>query len=249
MKRFIALVFLFLSLNLLGGEIIVAAAANTQYAMEEIKKAFEKKKGIKIKFVISSSGKLTAQIKNGAPFDIFLSANMKYPLYLYKSGFSLNKPDIYAYGSLVLWTLKPKKVDVEKGIKVLTSRNVKKAAIANPKNAPYGFEALKALKNAKIYKEVKNKLIYGESISQTNQYIVSKAVDVGITAKSVVLSPKMMNRGKYVPIETSLYDPIKQGVVILKNANKHFKEVKMFYDFLFEREAKEIFEKFGYEVL
>ena len=246
MKKIVS-IFLLFTVCLIAKEITVATAANVQYAMEEIKKAFKKSTGITVRTVVASSGKLAAQIKSGAPFDLFLSANMKYPKYLRKYGFAINDPKIYAYGSLVLWTLKP--IELDKGIKSLLNPKIERIAIPNPKNAPYGTQAVIAMKKAGIYKKIKSKLIYAESVSQTNQYIASKVVDAGLTAKSVVLSPKMSGKGEFVSITPTLYSPIEQGVVILKHGQqKKPKATKAFYEFLFSPQGKEIFKKFGYIV-
>jgi len=244
--RKIVSTFLLFTICLIAQEITVATAANVQYAIKEIKEAFKKSTGITVKTVIASSGKLTAQIKSGAPFDLFLSADMKYPRYLKKLRFAIDNPKVYAYGTLVLWSLKP--IDLNRGIKSLLNTKIKKIAIPNPKNAPYGSQAVIAMKNAGIYKKIKSKLIYAESVSQTNQYIASKVVDAGLTAKSVVFLPQMSKKGKFVEIDPSLYLPIKQGVVMLKHSQKKPKATKAFYDFLFSLQGKSIFKKFGYIV-
>jgi len=227
--------------------VTVAVAANFRFAMEELNQEFKKETGIDIKTVISSSGKLTAQIKNGAPFDVFLSANMKYPETLYREGHTTTKPKVYAYGSLVLWTLKD--LDLSKGINALSDKKVQKIAIANPKNAPYGIAAINALNYYKIYKKIKPKLVYGESISQTNLYVASGTADAGLTAKSVVLSPKMKDKGKWIEIDKSACKPIAQGIIILKHkkGNKYSASQK-FYNFLFSHKAREILKKNGYSV-
>lgn len=240
MKR----VFVFLILTIYANaSIILAAAANTQYAVDKIIDIFKSKYNINVRKVISSSGKLTSQITHGAPYDIFLSANMKYPLFLYKKGFVVNKPKVYAKGVLVIWTLKNFNLkNWEESLK-----KAKKIALPNPKNAPYGKAAVTVLKKKGIFKDIKEKIVYGESVSQTNQYIVSKIADIGFTAKSVVLSPKMKNLGKYKDIDKNLYNPIAQGVVITKYGYKNHKdEVLKFYNFLFSKKAKEIFKKYGY---
>ena len=214
MKKIVLAIALLFSVNIFAKEITVAVAANAQYAMQELSHLFTKETGIKVRSVVSSSGKLTALIKSGAPFDLFLSANMKYPTYLYKHGFTTNKPRVYAMGSLVLWTLKP--ISLANKIETLKGSDIKSIAIPNPKNAPYGVQAINAMKSAGIYDAVQSRLIYADSISQTNQYIYSKAADLGITATSVVLSPKMKGKGHYISIDPKLYNPIKQGVVVLK---------------------------------
>lgn len=245
MKKVVLVVALLLSVNIFAKEITVAVAANAQYAMKELSSLFKKETGISVRSVVSSSGKLTALIKSGAPFDLFLSANMKYPEYLYKHGFTTDKPRVYAMGSLVLWTLKP--ISLANKIEVLQDAKIKSVAIPNPKNAPYGVQAIKAMKSAGIYSVVQPKLIYADSISQTNQYIYSKAADLGITATSVVLSPKMKGKGHYISIDPKLYNPIKQGVVILKYSKSSAKtQTTKFYKFLFTKKAQKIFKRFGY---
>ncbi|HLD69727.1 MAG TPA: molybdate ABC transporter substrate-binding protein, partial [Candidatus Omnitrophota bacterium] len=212
---FIGLIFLlivFLPAAALAQEITVAAAANVQYPLGELKAEFEKNTDIKLKTIIGSSGKLTAQIENGAPFDIFISADMEYPETLHKEGLTYRPPRIYAYGVLVLWTLKD--LDLSKGMEVLTDPAVKKVALANPKTAPYGRQAVNAMKHYKLYEETQPKLVYGESIAQVNQFITTQALDLGFSAKSVVLAPNLKEKGKWVEVDASAYSPIAQGVVI-----------------------------------
>ncbi|MFK2821578.1 molybdate ABC transporter substrate-binding protein [Arcobacter sp. YIC-80] len=226
----------------------IAVAANVSYAINDLKKAFNKKQSdTKINITLGSSGKLTAQIKNKAPYDIFMSANMKYPQNLYENGLTINKPIVYAKGSLALFS--KEKQNFEKGLDILKNKNIKIIAIANPKTAPYGEAAFEALNNAKILDNVKNKFVYGESISQTLSYTFT-AANIGLIAKSMLYSPKMSNYKQginYTDIDTKLYTPIKQGVVILKRA-KEKNEAKAFYDFLQSKEAKTILEKYGYIV-
>ena len=248
MKKLILIVSILLfTSNIFAQNLTVAVAANVQFAMKEIKTSFEKQSGIKLSTVIGSSGKLTAQIENGAPFDVFLSADMKYPSTLYKKSFAVDSPKIYAQGALVLWTLDD--VNLKDGIKALTSSSIKKIALANPMTAPYGRESVRLLKYYKLYKKLKSKLVYGSSIAQTNQYIVSKAAQIGFTAKSVVLSPEMKNKGEWIDLNSKAYSPIAQGAVILKHGNETLeKESKEFYNFLFSKTAKQIFKKYGYRI-
>ena len=226
-------------------ELTVAVAANVQYPFEELKSVFEKETGIMIKPAIGSSGRFTAQIENGAPFDVFLSADMEYPQTLKKEGLTTNAPRIYAYGTLVIWTMND--LELWKGMKVLGEAKVKKIAIASPQTAPYGRQAVNALKYYNLYSQVNQKLVYGESIAQTNQFISTKAADAGITAKSVVLAPGMKDQGRWVDVDKNAYEPIAQGAVILKQAEEgHLDEAKKFFDFLFSNQAGEIFKKYGY---
>jgi len=221
----------------------IATAANMQFAATELAAAFTQKTAIDCELIISSSGKLTAQIKEGAPFDLFLSANMKYPDQLFEDGLTIGPPEVYAFGNLVLWTMYS---DLEPGIQVLESDRIQHIAMANPRNAPYGAAAESVLQNYELLAPLTPKLVYGESIAQTNQFIVSKAAEIGFTAQSVVLSPRMKTRGKWKIIPTDLYPPIKQGVVVLKSSPEKEKMAKQFISFLSSEEGKIILKEFGY---
>ncbi|MDX1830373.1 MAG: molybdate ABC transporter substrate-binding protein [Lutibacter sp.] len=223
--------------------VTIATAANMQFAMDELVAKFYEETGIKCQTIISSSGKLTAQIKEGAPYDIFVSANMKYPNNLFQSGFTTSPPKIYAFGKLVLWTIKD---TLQPSLTLLNKKYIEHIATANPKTAPYGIASIETLKNAHLYNEIESKLVYGQSIAQTNQFITSKVADIGFTSKSVVLSPKMKGNGKWIEIDSTLYSPIKQGVVIIKNKKYKLKRATKFYNFLFSSKAKEILNNFGY---
>jgi molybdate transport system substrate-binding protein len=224
----------------------VAVAPNVRYAFDDLQAEFKKETGIEVNPVFASSGKVTAQVENGAPFDVFISADMGFPETLYKKGFAAAPPQIYAYGSLVLWTLKDG-LDLSKGIAVLKDSGVEKIAVANPKLAPYGREALKALKYYNLSGTLEPKLVYGEDISQVNQYIVSKAADIGFTAKSIVVSPEMKGKGKWVEIKKEAYQPIAQGAVILKHGQDTSPAAsRKFYDFLFSAKSRAILEQYGY---
>jgi molybdate transport system substrate-binding protein len=190
---------------------------------------------------------LTSQAENGAPFDVFLSADMKYPVKIYKDGFSSKAPKIYVYGVLVLWTMK--NLDLSKGVNILNDPGIQKIAIANPDLAPYGRQAVNALKFYKLYDQLQKKLVLGESISQVNEFITTGAVDIGFSAKSVVVAPNMKDKGKWVEVDPQSYDHIAQGVIVLKYAEKnHSKEAQEFYDFLFSSPAQDIFKKYGYKL-
>ncbi len=224
-------------------KLTIATAANMQFAMEEIIIEFNKETGINCETSISSSGKLTAQIKEGAPYDIFVSADMKYPIDLYNDGFTTRQPNIYANGKLVLWSM----VDsIKPSIPLLLQKNIKHIASANPKTAPYGIATEQVLKHYQIFDSIQNKLVFGESIAQTNQFITTKAAEIGFTAMSVVLSPIVNNKGNWVPIEDKTYTPINQGIVILKNGPSPNEKKEKFYNFLFSEKGKDILNKFGY---
>ncbi|MEZ4985153.1 MAG: molybdate ABC transporter substrate-binding protein [Saprospiraceae bacterium] len=172
--------------------ISIAVAANMQFAMEELSQSFTAKTGIPCDMTISSSGKITAQIKEGAPYDIFFSANMKYPEEIFNSGWAAKSPKIYAYGKLVLWTTRQ---DITPALSQLTDNKIRNIAMANPKIAPYGEAAVAVLQKNGLYKKVEDKLVFGESIAQTNHFITTGAADVGFTALSVVKSPEAAGKG------------------------------------------------------
>jgi molybdate transport system substrate-binding protein len=223
-------------------ELRIAAAANMQFAMEAITKAFAEQTGIKSETVIGSSGKLTAQIKASAPYDIFISADMKYPNFLYENGFAKHPPKVYAKGKLVLWSVKE---GIVPSISILTTPQIRHIVLANPKIAPYGKAAMETIQSYELEERVKDKFVFGESIAQTNQFIHSQAAEIGFTAKSVVLSPLMKNKGQWIEIPDSLYSPIEQGIILL---NEPSKAALAFQNFLFSKKGKAILETYGYEV-
>ena len=248
MKLKLLIAALLLTTYSMAGSIKIAVAANVSYAIDDLKKEFNKLyPDTEVKVTLGSSGKLTAQIKNGAPYQLFMSANMKYPNALYKDKTALTKPIIYAQGSLAI--LSSKKQDFSKGMELLKEKSIDKIAVANPKTAPYGKAAVEAMKNAKVYQDVKHKYVYAESISQTVAYTVT-ATDIGFIAKSSLYSPKMTKFKEGInwsSVDPTLYTPINQGIVILKNGKKS-REIKAFYDFIKSPKAKKIFNDFGYLV-
>lgn len=223
----------------------VAVAANAQFVMEKISAAFQQKTGITVETIISSSGKLTTQIQQGAPFDVFLSADMAYPQTLYREGFTTAAPVVYGYGSLVLWTLTDLPLSAD--LNILLNPAIRRIAIANPIMAPYGEAAVSLLRISKLTDKVQSKLVYGESISQVNQYVLSGSAEVGFTAKSVVLDPGLQQRGHWIDLPRSGYKPIAQGVVILKQSSQG-KAAGQFVAFLRSPAALRIFRQFGYRV-
>ncbi|MEO9805800.1 MAG: molybdate ABC transporter substrate-binding protein [Reichenbachiella sp.] len=251
MYKVIAVIFLLFAFscrNSNEAKVTVAVSANMQYAMQEIMEKFEAKYSIKVEASSSSSGILTTQIRQGAPFDIFMSANMLYPSTLYKEGLAASKPKTYAHGALILWTLKSS-VDLDGGLNCLRQNEIEKIAIANSEIAPYGIAALEALNNDSLYDQLRTKFIVGESIGQVNQYIQLKAVDIGITSKSVLYSPHVTEKGKSIEIDQKLYAPIDQGIVILKHGKENnLIHAELFYDFMFSDEVRSILFNFGYNV-
>lgn len=224
-------------------KITIAVAANMQYAMKAVVDNFEEKTGISCDLVIGSSGKLTAQITEGAPYDIFLSADMKYPLEIYNSGLALEPPLSYGYGQLVLWsTMK----GMQPSITLLTDKSIDHIALANPLTAPYGKAAMEVLQHYGLFDSLAHKLVYGESISQTNQFITSKSAALGFTAMSVVLSPGLKDKGNWATLDSTSYHPIEQGVVLIHRDQTNLQDIRKFYAYLFSVEAKLVLKNFGY---
>jgi molybdate transport system substrate-binding protein len=226
----------------------VAVAANAQYVFEDLRTEFKKQTGHTANAVIGSSGQLLSQIVHGAPVDVFLSADTEYPQALFDQGFALEKSRVYAFGALVLWSMKD--FDLQQWQKLLLDeKKIVKFAIANPKTAPFGREALHALTYYHLETSIQARLVLGESIAQTNQYIHSGVVEAGITAKSVVSAPAMRGQGHWIEIDPESYTPIAQAVVVVKQKDvEKMKIAKAFYDFLFSEKARAIFKQHGYKL-
>ncbi|KAA0989861.1 molybdate ABC transporter substrate-binding protein [Dyadobacter aurulentus] len=228
-------------------KIIVATAANVQYVMKELKIEFEKESGKQIEIVVGSSGSLTTQIREGAPFDVFVSADTKYPDEIFKNGGSDEKPKVYALGSLVLWSKNTPQAELNTAL--LTTEKIRKIAIPNPKTAPYGVAAIEVMKSQRLFDQIEPKLVFGESIAQTAQYIMSGSAEIGFNALSIVLSPEMKNKGHYILLDSTSYQPIQQAAILLKHSNNSPKKEasQKFYDFLFSEKGKAILKKYGYK--
>lgn len=229
-------------------KITVAVAANMQYTIEALKTEFNKTDKTQIDIVLGASGKLTQQIMQSAPFDIFISADTAFPQKLFENNLAAELPKVYAQGVLVLWSTKPGIKSV-KDLVFLRNDSVKHIAIANPKTAPYGAAAEFILKKYDLYDRLSSKLVIGESITQASQFIATQAADAGFTAKSIVISDEMKDKGVWVELNSNDYPPIKQAAVLLKYGQQnHTAAAKKFYDFLFSAQAKTIYKKFGYIV-
>jgi len=228
-------------------EIRIAAAADLKFAMGELTEKFEKQSGTKVKVTYGSSGNLFSQMQNGAPFDLFFSADIEYPKKLQAAG--LAEPGTlygYAVGRIAIWTPADAKVDVSKhGWKTLLDASVKKIAIANPEHAPYGRAAVAALQNAGIYEFVKSKLVYGENISQAAQFVQSGNAQAGIVAMSLAVSPAMHD-GKRWEVPAKMHPPIDQGAIVLKDA-KNKEAARVFLEFVNSAAGRTILSKYGFE--
>lgn len=246
MLKIVYIITFLLFTSLSASTINVAVAANVSYAIDDLIKAFnETHPNTKVRVTLGSSGKLTAQIKHGAPYDIFMSANMKFPQSLHQDNLTLTKPTIYAKGSLAMLSSKPQ--DFSLGLTLLTQPHIKRIAIANAKTAPYGQAAKEALEKEKIYQAIQKKLIFAESISQTLSYTI-KASDIGLVATSTLYGNKLKAFKKgvhWIEIPKHLYTPINQGIVLLKQSKK---EAKTFYEFMLSQKAQIILQNYGYQL-
>lgn len=227
------------------GEVLVAAAADLKFAMDSVVAVFTRTNpAIKIKVVYGSSGNFFQQISNGAPFDIFFSADIDYPRQLQQRQLTLSGPKLYGIGQLVLWskTLDPAKAEMN----TLLNNSAKKIAIANPQHAPYGKRAEESLRYYQLYDKIKDKLVLGENIAQTAQYAVSGAADVGIIALSLALSPTMQQSGgKYWLIPGRSHQPLQQGYAILPHA-KNNPGAETFATFFTSAAAASVLKNFGF---
>jgi molybdate transport system substrate-binding protein len=240
------LLILFLSLECNGQEkILVAAASDLKFALDSVATVFRKKYSGTVEITYGSSGKLFEQISNGAPFDIFFSADIDYPKKLKEKALTSANIYIYGTGRIVVWS---KKIDVEKeGMNSLQSSGVRKIAIANPLHAPYGKRAEEALKFYKMYDAVKTKLVLGENISQTAQFVTTGAADIGIVAYSLALSPNMKKeKGKFYLIPENAHQRLEQAAVITQHGKENAL-AQSFLSFVKSNEAKEVLSYFGFK--
>ncbi len=230
-------------------ELTIAAAADLTYCLQDLNTAFRQAHPEAVlKVSTGSSGNFFAEIKNGAPFDIFLSADMNYPRELVKAGLAEETNLVqYAVGRIVLWT-KSEKVDVSRGLTVLRdAQAIKKIAIANPEHAPYGRAAKSALEHEKLWQEVQSRIVIGENIAQAAQFVETGNADAGIIALSLVMSPKLEKVGRYFEIPTDSYPPLEQGAVVTKiGAAKPL--AKAYLEFLRSPDARKIFDRYGFRL-
>jgi molybdate transport system substrate-binding protein len=228
---------------------VVAAAADLSTALQEIAGRYEKRTGVAVKLSFGASGALTQQIQNGAPFDLFFSADMDYPRQLIAAG-AADGPTLYQYavGRLVLWVPVDSPLDVEhKGMGVLLDPSIKKIAIANPQHAPYGRAAVAALKRAGLYDQLSYRLVLGENVSQAAQFVESGNAQAGFVALAHAVAPAMRGKGRYWAVPLEDYPPLAQGAVVLSHA-QHKKEAEAFLEFVKTKETVELLRKYGFTV-
>ena len=225
----------------------IAVAANAQQLIKRLQKDFERKTGIKSEAIVGASGKLTTQIMNGAPYDVFLSADTEFPQKLYAKQFGLQPPKIYALGSLIICG--KTNLDLKNWPKILSGNKARRIAIANPKTAPYGKAAEEALKYYQLKDKISSKLVYAESISQVNTYIQTGAVELGFTTESFLYEHNDKSKLKWARVDAGSYGEIEQGAILLAYAKKgKLKEATQFFDYLSSSAAQQIIRKSGYHL-
>ncbi len=246
-KICLVLILATLSARLHGAETVaVAAAANLDYVLEPLNAEFAKTRpDIAVRSEIGASGSLVAQIKNGAPYDVFLSADTEYPRKLVDAGGAEGASFVtFAMGRLVLWTTRPglAPTSIEA---IVRNESVRKLAIANPDTAPYGRAAVEVLGKLGLSDIAKPKLVFGENITQTAQFVSTGNADAGFVALSLVLSPKLKDKGRWLEVPESLYAPIEQAGVLTSRGAAN-KAARQYLEFLTSPAARKVFIQFGY---
>ena len=223
----------------------IAAASDLQFVMSDLGNGFEKKTGIKVAVTYGSSGNFRAQIQNGAPFDLFFSADVLYPQQLISAGLAdAQSLTVYAQGHLALWAPAGANLFLEeRGFEALKDARVRKIAIANPEHAPYGRAAVAALQKAGVYDQVKSKLVFGENISQAAQFVQSGSAQAGIIAVSLTFV-ESVKAGEHWVIPADLYPPLQQGAVIT-DSSQNKAAARAFLKFVKSDEGRNVLMKYG----
>jgi len=235
---------LLLALSAHAEKVTIAAAADLTFAMDEIVATFKKANpGDELDVIYGSSGKFHTQIQQGAPYDLFFSADIALPRELAKVGFAASEVKPYAFGRIVLWSTS---MDATKmTLDSLTDPKITRIAIANPKHAPYGKRAEEALRASGLWDKIEPKLVYGENIAQTAQFVQTGNVQIGIIALALAVNPELANKGGYWLIPDKLHAPLEQGFIITKQAQGNAL-AKRFADYMGSKPARAVMTKYGF---
>lgn len=225
----------------------IAVAANLMLPMQEIKTLYESDFGSTLTLIPGSSGKLTAQILNGAPYDIFLAADMKYTRQIRREGHALDPAEVLLRGKLVLWSKEKPSEPLEAWLK---KADIQSLGIAQPELAPYGNQAKEWLSEQGIYDTLLPQIVFGESVGQVNQYIRSGTVDVALTAVSAMYAKELKDQGYWYPLDFDSSDPsrLDHGIVLLSNATSDRETIDQFMEFIKSPLAEKVFLDYGYEI-
>lgn len=225
----------------------IAAAADLQFALEEVARAFESETKQAVKLSFGSSGNFVTQIRQGAPFELFFSADEQFIFDLARDGFARDRGALYAIGRIVLIVPHGSPLKADGSLKdlraALSDGRVTKFSIANPEHAPYGRRAEEALRRADVWNGIKDRLVLGENVSQAAQFALSGSTQGGIIAYSLALSPKVSALGPYELIPAKWHEPLRQRMVQLKRASPI---AERFYQFAQQQSARSVFKKYGF---
>jgi len=232
-----------------AAEVVVAAASDLNFAFKEVIALFERQTRTQVRLTLGSSGNLFSQIQNGAPFDLYFSADIRYPQKLEQAGHAVpGSLYRYAVGRIVLWV--PNRSGLpspHQGAQALLDPAVRRIAIANPKHAPYGRAAVAALEHLRVYEQVRSKLVLGENVSQAAQFVESGSADAGIIALSLALAPAMQGTGRYWEVPVDAYPSLEQGAIVVKHgANQD--AAQAFLEFLRGKAGREVMRRHGFVV-
>ena len=249
-RRFAASLVIFVCLFAAGQtahaaeKITIAAAADLKFALDEIVMLFNKAHPAdRVETIYGSSGKFHTQIRQGAPFDLYFSADIAYPRALKVEGFAAAEVQPYAVGRIVLWS--PSRDTGKMTLADLADPAIQKIAIANPKHAPYGKRAEEALKAAGVWEKVEGKLVYGENVAQAAQFVQTGNAQAGIVALSLALSPELAKQGGYALIPDKLHQPLEQGFIVTKRAANN-PLAQAFARFMVSGEARAVMTRYGF---
>lgn len=227
-----------------AGSLTIAAAADLKYAMAEVVTNFRASRpGDRVEVIYGSSGKFYTQIVNGAPFDLYFSADIAYPRELAKQGLTAGPVRPYALGRIVLWSLKPELAGVP--LKQLPQAPIRKFAIANPQHAPYGLRAMEALEHQGVWQAMQPKLVMGENVAHAAQFVDSGAADAGIVALALVLSPTLKDKGAWTLIPDAWHEPLEQGCVVTRRAGGNALAAA-FADYMDSPPARAVMRRYGF---
>lgn len=225
-------------------KITIAAAADLKFALDELLVEFKQAHpDDEVEVIYGSSGKFHTQIRQGAPFDLYFSADIEFPRLLAQAGFAASEVVPYAVGRIVLWSATQDATQMT--LANLTDPAIKRIAIANPKHAPYGKRAEEALRAQRLWDKLESKLIYGDNIAHTAQFVQTGNAQVGIIALALALNPELANKGGYWLIPDELHAPLEQGFIITKRAEKNVL-AKQFAIYIKSKHARKVMTKYGF---
>ncbi len=245
MKRLLITLFLilFCSSVIFAQQVNVAAAANLRFVLEELKTEYLKEHpSSKVNITFGSSGNLVQQILNGASFDLFMAADNEFPVKLKEKGVTYGEMKTYAFGKLAMYSTT---LDLSSGVDVLANESIKKISIAKPETAPYGDRAVELLKTIGKYDELKPKIVFADNISQAAQFAFTGNAEIGFVALSLALAPDMQGKGYFTIVDQSLYKPVEQACILIKQ-KAACPEARKFMAYLLSPATKPIWDKYGY---